>query len=55
MKLSYLLQLYSKHANSFQLNGKKIEPSRYMELLDQDVLHFGDSEREYVMQLPAEK
>ena len=50
----YLIDLDS--ANGTKLNGKKVEASRYMELLDQDVLSFGDSEREYVMMLPtAEK
>ncbi|KAL9528276.1 Smad nuclear interacting protein [Sphaerulina musiva] len=50
----YLIDLDS--ANGTKLNGKKVEASRYMELLDQDVVSFGDSEREYVMMLPtAEK
>lgn len=50
----YLIDLDS--ANGTKLNGKRVEASRYMELLDQDVVSFGDSEREYVMMLPtAEK
>ncbi|KAI5361479.1 Putative forkhead-associated (FHA) domain, SMAD/FHA domain superfamily [Septoria linicola] len=50
----YLIDLDS--ANGTKLNGKRVEASRYMELLDQDIISFGDSEREYVMMLPgAEK
>lgn len=50
----YIIDLES--ANGTKLDGKKIETSKYMELLDQDVVSFGDSEREYVMMLPgAEK
>ncbi|CAK4030714.1 Smad nuclear-interacting 1 [Lecanosticta acicola] len=50
----YLIDLES--ANGTHLNGKKIEASRYIELVDQDVVKFGDSEREYVVMLPpAEK
>ncbi|GIZ37897.1 hypothetical protein CKM354_000132700 [Cercospora kikuchii] len=47
----YVIDLDS--ANGTKVNGKKVEASRYMELLDQDVLKFGDSEREYVMMLPG--
>lgn len=47
----YLIDLES--ANGTKLNGKKIETSRYMELIDGDVVSFGDSEREYVMMLPG--
>ncbi|CAK1359077.1 Smad nuclear-interacting protein 1 [Cercospora beticola] len=47
----YVIDLDS--ANGTRVNGKKVEASRYMELLDQDVLKFGDSEREYVMMLPG--
>ncbi|KAF2214346.1 hypothetical protein CERZMDRAFT_37372 [Cercospora zeae-maydis SCOH1-5] len=47
----YVIDLDS--ANGTKVNGKKVEASRYMELLDQDVLQFGDSEREYVMMLPG--
>lgn len=46
----YLLDLES--ANGTKLNGKKVEASRYVELVDADVIAFGDSEREYVMMLP---
>lgn len=50
----YLIDLES--ANGTKLNGKKLEASRYVELVDGDVIAFGDSEREYVMMLPpAEK
>lgn len=47
----YLIDLES--ANGTALNGKKISPSRYVELVDQDVVAFGDSEREYVLMLPS--
>ncbi|KAF2481992.1 SMAD/FHA domain-containing protein, partial [Neohortaea acidophila] len=43
----YLIDLES--ANGSKLNGKKVEASRYVELVDGDVVAFGDSEREYVM------
>lgn len=46
----YLIDLDS--ANGTKLNGKKIGASRYVELVDSDVVAFGDSEREYVMMLP---
>lgn len=46
----YLIDLES--AKGTKLNGKKIGPSKYVELIDQDVVQFGDSEREYVMMLP---
>lgn len=50
----YLIDLES--ANGTHMNGKKVEASRYVELVDQDVVKFGDSEREYVVMLPpAEK
>lgn len=47
----YLIDLDSTKGTT--LNGKKLEGSRYMELLDQDVVTFGGSEREYVMMLPS--
>ncbi|KAK4889913.1 hypothetical protein LTR27_011336 [Elasticomyces elasticus] len=46
----YLIDLDS--ANGTKLNGKKVDGSKYVELLDGDVVAFGDSEREYVMMLP---
>ena len=46
----YLIDLDS--ANGTKLNGKKVEARRYVELVDGDVLAFGDSEREYVVMLP---
>ncbi|KAK5685915.1 hypothetical protein LTS10_002028 [Elasticomyces elasticus] len=46
----YLIDLDS--ANGTKLNGKKVDGSKYVELLDGDVVGFGDSEREYVMMLP---
>ncbi|QIX00145.1 hypothetical protein AMS68_005662 [Peltaster fructicola] len=47
----YLIDLES--ANGTQLNDNRIEASRYVELVDGDVIVFGNSEREYVMMLPA--
>lgn len=35
--------------NKTILNGKEIEPARYYELREEDVLRFGQSEREYVL------
>ena len=46
----YLIDLES--ANGTKLNGKLVETSRDLELIDGDVISFGDSEREYVMMLP---
>lgn len=46
----YLIDLES--ANGTKLNGKPIATSRYVQLVDGDVISFGDSEREYVMMLP---
>lgn len=46
----YLIDLES--ANGTMLNGKPIATSRYVQLVDGDVITFGDSEREYVMMLP---
>lgn len=46
----YLIDLES--ANGTKLNGKDIATSRYVQLVDGDVISFGDSEREYVMMLP---
>ena len=46
----YLIDLDS--ANGTKLNGKKIAPSRYVELIHDDVVAFGESEREYVVMLP---
>ncbi|RMY09700.1 hypothetical protein D0868_04096 [Hortaea werneckii] len=46
----YLIDLDS--ANGTKLNGEKVEASRYVELVDGDVVVFGESEREYVMMLP---
>lgn len=31
------------------MNNKKIEPRRYMELMERDVVKFGFSQREYVL------
>ena len=46
----YVLDLES--SNGTELNGKDIEPSRYCELRDKDILRFAGSEREYVVMLP---
>ena len=46
----YLIDLES--ANGTKLNGKKVEASRFVELVDGDVIGFGDSEREYVLMKP---
>jgi smad nuclear-interacting protein 1 len=46
----YLIDLES--ANGTKLNGKLVATSRYVQLVDGDVISFGDSEREYVMMLP---
>ena len=43
----YLMDLES--TNKTWLNGKAIEPSRYIEMLEKDVLRFGESTREYVL------
>lgn len=46
----YILDLDS--SNGTELNGVKIEGSRYFELRDKDILQFAGSEREYVVMLP---
>lgn len=46
----YLIDLES--ANGTKMNGKAVEASRFVELVDGDVVVFGESEREYVMMLP---
>lgn len=46
----YLMDLESK--NGTLLNGEKIGPAKYVELRDGDLVKFGESEREYVVQLP---
>lgn len=45
--LPYIIDLGS--ANGTYLNNTKIEPSRYVELKEKDVLKFGYSSREYVL------
>lgn len=42
----YLIDLESTHGTF--LNGKKIEPSRFIQLLPKDVIRFAASTREYV-------
>jgi smad nuclear-interacting protein 1 len=46
----YVLDLES--ANKTQVNGSTIPEAKYVELRDKDVVQFGHSSREYVMQLP---
>ena len=46
----YLLDLES--ANGTYMNGEEVPTGRYLELRDKDVLKFGHSTREYVLQLP---
>ncbi|XP_075975095.1 uncharacterized protein LOC142975866 isoform X2 [Anticarsia gemmatalis] len=43
----YIIDLES--ANGTFVNNKKIEPRRYVELLERDVVKFGFSQREYVL------
>ncbi|XP_039755128.1 smad nuclear-interacting protein 1 isoform X1 [Pararge aegeria] len=43
----YIIDLES--ANGTFVNNKKIEPRRYIELLERDVVKFGFSQREYVL------
>jgi smad nuclear-interacting protein 1 len=43
----YLMDLGS--TNGTFLNGERIEPQRYYELLEKDVVKFGNSTREYVL------
>ncbi|OJD34710.1 fha domain-containing protein snip1 [Diplodia corticola] len=45
----YLIDLES--SNGTFLNGKQIEPTRFVEAMDKDVIKFGLSEREYVLML----
>jgi len=45
--LPYIIDLGS--ANGTYLNNKKIDPQRYVELKEKDVLKFGYSSREYVL------
>ncbi|KAE9983161.1 hypothetical protein BLS_004525 [Venturia inaequalis] len=46
----YLLDLES--ANGTELNGERLEGSRYFEVRDKDMMRVGLSEREYVFMLP---
>jgi len=46
----YIIDLQS--SNGTELNGERIETSRYYELRDKDILKFAGSEREYVVMLP---
>ena len=46
----YIIDLDS--SNGTELNGETVDPSRYHELRDKDILKFAGSEREYVVMLP---
>ncbi|KAF1838001.1 SMAD/FHA domain-containing protein [Decorospora gaudefroyi] len=46
----YIIDLDS--SNGTELNGESIEPSRYFELRDKDLIKFAGSDREYVVMLP---
>ncbi|KAJ4348217.1 uncharacterized protein N0V89_009589 [Didymosphaeria variabile] len=46
----YVIDLES--SNGTELNGERVETSRYFELRDKDILKFAGSEREYVVVLP---
>lgn len=46
----YVLDLES--VNGTEVNGEKVEGARYVEVRGGDVVRFGGSEREYVLQLP---
>lgn len=43
----YLMDLGS--TNGTFLNGERMEPARYYELLDQDSVKFGNSSRDYML------
>ena len=43
----YIMDLES--TNGTHLNENQLEPARYYELLEEDVLRFGKSDREYVL------
>ena len=43
----YLMDLES--TNKSFLNAEEVEPARYYELREKDVLKFGESQREYVI------
>jgi len=45
--LPYIIDLGS--ANGTYLNNEKVEPQRYYELKEKDVVKFGYSSREYVL------
>lgn len=40
---------FAESANGTFVNNKKLEPRRYVELLERDVVKFGFSQREYVL------
>ena len=46
----YLIDLES--ANGTSMNGEQVPAKRYLELRDKDIIKFGHSTREYVLQLP---
>lgn len=46
----YVIDLDS--ANGTSVNGESVAPSRFIEVMDKDVIRFGLSSREYVLMLP---
>jgi smad nuclear-interacting protein 1 len=46
----YIIDLGS--SNGTILNDEPIEPERYIELRNKDILRFGGSERDYMLMLP---
>jgi len=46
----YVLDLES--SNGTFINEQRIPDAKYVEVKDKDVIKFGDSRREYVVQLP---
>jgi smad nuclear-interacting protein 1 len=49
----YLIDLNS--ANGTKLNGERIESQRYYELLNKDIIQFGESTREYIVLIVDKK
>ena len=47
--MSIYFYLSTDSANGTFVNNKKVEPRRYLELLERDVVKFGFSQREYVL------
>lgn len=47
----YILDLESSHGTL--VNGEKIPEAKYVEVRDKDIVKFGNSRREYIVQLPS--